>query len=94
MTKKNHKKRVTFQHYAPEARNISLVGNFNNWDIFSHPLKQNQNGEGNGRWQKIIYLEPGVYEYRFVVDGVWQNDLQCEERRANEFGDENCVLTV
>jgi 1,4-alpha-glucan branching enzyme len=89
MTKKNQKKRITFQYDAPEAGTVSVAGSFNDWDIFSHPLKQN----GNGR-QKAIYLEPGVYEYRFVVEGAWYNDPRCAERRVNNFGSENCVLTV
>jgi PAS domain S-box-containing protein len=47
------------------------------------------------RWLgKTDYLEPGLYEYRFVVDGVWQNDPQCTGRRENDFGTENCVLIV
>ena len=94
MAKQNQKKRITFQYDAPEAQVVSVAGSFNDWDIFSHPLKQSRNGKGGGRWQKTVYLEPGLYEYRLVVDGVWQNDPQCEERRVNEFGVENCVLTV
>ena len=93
MVKKNQKKRINFQYEAPDAGNVSVVsvaGSFNNWSMVSHPLKRN----GNGKWQKTIYLEPGVYEYRFVVDGAWYNDPRCAERRVNDFGSENCVLTV
>jgi 1,4-alpha-glucan branching enzyme len=90
----NTKERVTFKFYAPEAGNVSVVGSFNNWDIFSHPLKRNNNGKEDGEWQKAIYLEPGTHEYRFVVDGVWNNDPSCGEFRANEFGSSNCVLHV
>jgi 1,4-alpha-glucan branching enzyme len=94
MAKKNQKKRITFQYDAPEAQVISVAGSFNDWDIFSHPLKQSRNGKEDGRWQKAVYLEPGLYEYRFVVDGAWRNDPQCTGRRENDFGSENNVLIV
>jgi 1,4-alpha-glucan branching enzyme len=95
MSKKgNNKTRVTFKCYAPEAGNVSVAGSFNNWDISSHPLKRNNNGKEDGEWQKAIYLEPGIYEYRFVVDGLWNNDPLCEEFRDNELGNSNCVLRI
>ena len=90
----NTKERVTFKLYAPEAGNVSVAGSFNNWDIFSHPLKRSNHGKADGGWQKAIYLEPGTYEYRFVVDGAWNDDPSCGELRANEFGSSNCVLRV
>ena len=31
-------------------------------------------------------LEPGVYEYRFIVDGMWFDDPDAEELWTNEFG--------
>jgi 1,4-alpha-glucan branching enzyme len=90
MTDKNHKKRITFQFYAPEAGEIYLSGSFNGWDPTVRSLKQQK----DGKWKTTVTLEPGVYEYRFIVDGNWQNDPQCEERRGNDFGDENSVLRV
>lgn len=40
----NSKERVTFKLYTPEAGKVSVAGSFNNWDIFSHPMKRNNNG--------------------------------------------------
>ena len=25
-------------------------------------------------WRKVLNLEPGRYQYRFIVDGIWQSD--------------------
>jgi 1,4-alpha-glucan branching enzyme len=95
MSKKyNGATKVTFKFFAPEAGNVSVAGSFNNWNIFSHPLKQNYNGKADGGWQKAIYLEPERYEYRFVVDGLWQNDPLCSEFNTNAFGSDNCVIRV
>jgi 1,4-alpha-glucan branching enzyme len=82
--------RVNFTLPAPEAHSVLLVGDFNNWNTYSHLLKK----YSNGRWKTSISLEPGRYEYRFVVDGVWQNDPQCTAFTPNPFGSTNCVLLV
>ena len=90
MAENNHKKRITFQYYAPEAGEIYLAGTFNDWDSNNRSLKQQK----DGKWKTTVTLEPGIYEYRFIVDGEWQNDPRCEEKRSNDFGSENSVLRV
>ena len=83
-------KRVNFKVSAPEAQNVFLAGDFNGWDVNSHPLKK----DSKGTWKISIDLKPGRYEYRFIVDGVWQNDPNCATFAANPLGSENCVLTL
>lgn len=90
MMKRNQKKRITFQLHAPEAGEVYLPGSFNEWNPTARSLKQQK----DGTWKTTVTLESGVYEYRFIVDGNWQNDPLCEERCGNEFGGENCVLRV
>jgi 1,4-alpha-glucan branching enzyme len=90
MTEKNNKKRITFQIHSLDAGEIYLCGSFNDWNPTARPLKQYK----NGKWKTTVTLEPGVYEYRYIVDGDWQNDPLCVERQGNEFGGENCVLKV
>jgi len=81
-------KRVNFTLFAQEAQNVYVAGNFNGWDTHSHPLKK----ESKGMWKISINLEPGRYEYRYLVDGEWQNDPNCTTFAANTFGSENCVI--
>ena len=88
--KKKKAKKVAFTMVAPEAQNIFLAGNFNDWDRHSHPFKKGV----KGIWKASVSLMPGVYEYRFLVDGEWQNDPTCTSFVANSYGSENCVLTV
>jgi 1,4-alpha-glucan branching enzyme len=90
MAKKSTKKRITFQFYAPEAGGVYLAGNFNNWDSTARPLKRYK----DGNWKATLTIEPGVYEYRFIVDGSWVDDPQCVERIANEHGSYNCLIRV
>ena len=87
--KQNHKKAI-FKFMAPEAQSVLLAGDFNDWEVNPHPLKK----DNKGNWKMNIDLMPGRYEYRFLVDGVWQNDPNCTTFAPNPFGSENCVLTL
>lgn len=89
-TQKAAKRKVTFSVVAPDAKVVSLAGNFTNWDQAPVELKK----EKTGRWSKTVALEPGQYEYRLLVDGQWQDDPQCDLHVPNPFGTHNCVRMV
>ena len=84
------KKRKLFTLKAPDAGAVSLVGSFNDWTPGAKPLIQGTNGV----WKTSLTLTPGVYEYRYVVDGEWCDDPQCDEHSANDFGSANCLVRV
>ncbi|HHH85015.1 MAG TPA: hypothetical protein ENL15_03560, partial [Firmicutes bacterium] len=54
---------ITFTLYAPEARHVSLVGDFNQWDESGIPMTETRSGE----WTVTLRLEPGSYRYLFSV---------------------------
>ncbi len=83
-------RKVTFEHYAPQAEKVELAGSFNGWDPAQNPLTH----DGNGRWKAVVELPEGRYEYRYKVDGVWQNDQRPVECIPNPFGAWNCVIEV
>ena len=83
-------RKIIFEFSAPEAKEVSLVGNFNQWNSQANPMKKDK----KGIWKVALPLEPGRYEYRFIADGNWKNDPSCSSRVVNEFGDENCVRIV
>jgi 1,4-alpha-glucan branching enzyme len=83
-------KQVTLVYDMPDAQSVSVAGNFSDWQPDRYLLKKDK----KGLWKITLTLAPGRYEYRFVVDDEWRNDPQCDERTANEFGGENCVLNV
>ena len=82
--------KITFEYTAPEMKEVSLAGNFNQWNSQANPMKKDK----KGIWKVAISLAPGRYEYRFVADGNWENDPSCFGCVANEFGGENCVRIV
>lgn len=51
------------------AKHVSLAGSFNDWNSLTLPMIYE-----NGKWICRIDLEPGIYEYKFVIDGVWMPD--------------------
>lgn len=88
MAMKSKKKRATFRLDAPEAREVYVAGTFNDWT--TKALKRQK----DGRWSTWMNLEPGTYEYRFIVDGEWREDPASEGRSVNPFGGSNSVLEL
>ena len=61
---------VQFRLGQTEARQVALVGDFNGWRP-RHQLHQ----IAAGVWSVDVALEPGVYNYVFVIDGkTWRLD--------------------
>ena len=83
-------KKAQFNLFAPEAKRVFLVGDFNNWDVDNLSMKKDK----KGTWEASITLPPGRYEYRFRVDGVWHDDPNAPERVENPFGSQNCLTIV
>lgn len=87
---KSKKRRTVFSLNAPEAIQVSLAGDFNNWNKTAHPMKKNK----TGIWEKILMLDAGRYEYKFFVDGQWKIDPDNSLTSMNCFGTINNVLMV
>ncbi len=83
-------KKIQFEIIVPEAQEVYLTGDFNNWDTSMKPMKKDK----KGIWKTALSLNPGRYEYRFLVDGKWENDPSCCNCVPNEFGSHNCVRIV
>lgn len=47
------RKLLTYREWAPAAKGLFLVGDFNNWEYFTHPLEKKE----NGIWEIRIDLE-------------------------------------
>jgi 1,4-alpha-glucan branching enzyme len=87
---KTSSSKVTFSFHALHATEVCVAGTFNGWYTFQDPLKKSK----EGKRRLVKYLEPGTYEYRFIVDGIWSDDPSCASRRSNPYGGENCILDV
>jgi len=83
-------RKVTFKFYAPLSLGVQVAGTFNKWN----PAKGALRKDAQGNWSGTFELKPGRYEYRFVVDGNWENDQTNFEIVPNGLGTFNNVLNV
>ena len=81
---------VEFTLAAPKAKNVCIAGKFNDWNMTSMPMKKSV----DGTWKIKLKLLPGKYEYKYVVDNTWVQDMTCSETALNPFGTYNSVVSV
>ncbi len=89
-SKASLEKKVAFEYYAPQAAKVGLAGTFNQWNAEAALMTKG----ANGNWKIIVSLRPGRYQYRYYVDGMWQNDPNPVECVPNPFGSWDCVIVV
>jgi 1,4-alpha-glucan branching enzyme len=87
---KSPAKSVSLVVQAPDAKAVSVTGDFTQWSDEGLPLSKASNGE----WQTSLKLAPGEYQYRLRIDGDWRDHAEAQKRVPNPFGSENCVLSV
>jgi len=85
------KEGILFVLDAPNANDVRLTGEFTGWS--SEGVRMERDSK-DGLWKAVVSLEPGEYEYRFIVDGVWIKDPSNTDSVLNEFGQENSLLIV
>lgn len=88
--KKNKDGRTTFIFKPDRAvQRVYLAGDFNNWAPAARRMAKNRDGSYRAR----LALEPGSYQYKFIVDGEWLHDPDAPQQR-NEHGTLNSVAEV
>jgi 1,4-alpha-glucan branching enzyme len=87
---KQNTKKIQFIIEAVDAKKVSLVGEFNNWNPDADPMQR----DGNGTWAKTKMLPPGNIEYKFWVDGQWVQDPENLRVCPNCFGTQNNIVKV
>lgn len=89
--KKNKDGSVSFAcETAPGALKVYLVGDFNGWDPEARRMVKGKDGS----YRAKVELEPGQYQYKFVVDGEWCHDPSAEAQVTNQYGTLNSVVSV
>jgi hypothetical protein len=83
---------VQFVFNVANAKTVSLVGDFNAWDVSNALLEQ---VPGSSLWTVTINLKPGRHVYAFVVDGTkWMRDPRAAEAVDEDFGRPQSVIVV
>lgn len=60
-----------YREWAPSAVGLSLIGDFNGWDPFEHPMKK----RGNGLWE--IFLPDTEYTHRLIHGSRIKVHVKC-----------------
>lgn len=81
---------VNFVCNAPQAKAVSLVGDFNQWDPAAHPMKQMPDQS----WLLNVELKHGHHRYAFLVDGVLTLDPRAQGITRNDKGERVCLVPV
>ena len=87
----SEEKGVVFTYRDSNAQRVELAGDFNNW-VPDAGVETRHNPDGT--WEKIVRLGPGVYQYRYVVDGEWQPDPSNPRKVQGPAGRVNSVLII
>ena len=75
-----------------KTHTVAIAGDFNNWNPQENIL---EDPEGDGIWTGTLKLEPGRYEYMFVMDGEkWFPDPNALRYVKDGFGNKNAILEI
>lgn len=82
---------ISFEYFADdEHRSVAVKGS---WDDWQSPTPLQQNHHDPSSWHIHINLAPGVFLFKFVVDGHWQHAPNYK-RQSDGFGGYNNVIHV
>ena len=76
---------------VPDAREVALVGDFNDWDGSLTPMERVAD---DGTWSVTVPLRPGRYEFQYEVDGARRLSDPSRPQTSSDFGSPNSVVTV
>lgn len=85
---------VRYQQFiivVPDAREVSVVGDFNDWDGTLTPMERVAD---DGTWSVTVPLRPGRYEFQYEVDGGRRLSDPSRPQTSSDFGSPNSVVTV
>jgi 1,4-alpha-glucan branching enzyme len=87
---KNMAKPVNFFCVAPDAKAVSLVGDFNGWKSDAHPMTR----QADGSWHAVVSVHHGHHRYVFLVDGKSTLDPRATGAARNERGERVSLVAI
>lgn len=89
-TNRSQPQRVVLRFPGFAAKSIQIAGDFNDW-IPDQGVETTIVGDSV---EKVLMASPGLYQYRLVVNGRWQDDPVNPARIPNHVGGHNSLLRV
>lgn len=87
---KNNVRPTNFLYFAPQAKNVSVIGDFNNWSPNANPMKR----QPDGGWTAQVPLTHGHHHYLFCVDGVTTLDPRAQGIGRNAKNERVSLIAV
>ena len=81
------------EEMGSSAATAHIVGEFNNWKLFSTPMKRLK----SGAFTITLELEPDKeYQFRYLLDKkIWKNEKDADRSVPTPYGDsENSVIII
>lgn len=76
------------RHFS-NAKSVLVTGSFNGWSTSGYKMEMR-----DGLWTYDLFLKPGKYTYKFIVDGQWMIDPANDDWEGNREGTGNSVLWI
>ena len=87
--------KVTFElpkEAVKSAERVYVVGEFNDWDAQSTPMKKRRDGS---YWVTLDLQRDQEYQYRYLIDEMrWENDWAADGYVPSPYGDSDNSLVV
>lgn len=87
---KHMAKPVSFICLAPQAHEVFLTGDFNDWSPRAHAMKR----QPDGAWRLETPLNHGHHHYLFMVDGKPALDPRAQGIARNEKNERVSLIAV
>lgn len=92
---KNAECKVTFrlpETAAKDAEKVTIVGDFNSWDLDATPMKKLKDGS----FSVTLKLRQGSeYRFKYLINGTrWENDWHADKYVPNAFASDDSVVVV
>jgi 1,4-alpha-glucan branching enzyme len=68
------------------VKRVFLAGNFNSWSTLKSPMQKTDGG-----WIIDVKLEPGIYQYKYIIGGRWSTDPNNRQTADDGAGNVNSV---
>lgn len=78
---------LEFSFYRPQAQQVHLAGDFNNWKATELPMMRTE----KGYWVARMRLPAGEFKFRYFADGEWFTDYGAFGIEPGMFGLDSIV---
>ena len=93
--KKSPSCKVTFRlpkEAAPTAEMVTVVGDFNNWDLQGTQMQKLKSGDFKTTLELPCNNE---FRFRYLIDeDRWENDWAADKYLPNGYGDDDSVVVI